>query len=148
MTNHAVLVFRGKRGKFGFLLVADVALFFQGPIGIKRIEPILWRKLCMWRVTFDAVLIALILYNFLGTVYSLIEILQNVIMTCQAVLRIKKVRRLLVNIGRIGVLWAIVDICVAVMARILSMDRGMKFLAIDKPGRLDAWSPKDGRQKK
>jgi hypothetical protein len=99
-------------------------------------------------MTFDAVFIALIVYNFLGTVYSLIEILQNVIMTCQAVLRIKKVRRLLVNIGRIGVLWAIVDICVAVMARILSMDRGMKFLAIDKPGRLDAWSPKDGRQKK
>ena len=68
MTNHAVLVFGCKKGQFGFLLVADVALFFQGPIGIKRFQPILRRKLFMRRVTFDAVFIALIVNNFLGTV--------------------------------------------------------------------------------
>jgi hypothetical protein len=43
---------------------------------------------------------------------------------------------------------AIVDICVAVVARILSMDRGMKFLVIYQPARLHARSPKNGRQEK
>jgi hypothetical protein len=58
MTSHAVFVFGCKRGQFGFLLVADVALFFQGYLGIKRTQPILRRKLFMRVVTFDAVFIA------------------------------------------------------------------------------------------
>ena len=102
----------------------------------------------MRRVAFDAVFIALMFYNFFGTVFPLIEILQNVIVTCQAVLYIKKVRRPFVNIGRVGMLWAFADICVAVVARILSMERGMKFLVIDQPSRLRARSSKEGRQKK
>jgi hypothetical protein len=69
-------------------------------------------------------------------------------MACQAVLLIKKVRQLPVNIGRIGMPGTIVDILVTVAARILPVDRDMKFAVINQPTRFRIWSQKNGCHKK
>jgi hypothetical protein len=116
--------------------VADPALLVAGPCGIKKARLFMKRGLGVRLMTAIALLVPVSVFHLPVSVHSLFQRVEDLAMTGEAMIHVEKIRSFLDDVRRTGMDLLSSYLFMAVLAGKLAVDRGMKLLRVDEPGRL------------